>query len=104
MTSNPLFIISALSIVILAPIAQFGCARAWSTVTSFNSSLVRLRKEPPEAVIKSRLISLCSFPCNAWKIAECSLSIGYKDTPYSLIALSINSPPTTSVSLLARAI
>ena len=98
------FILFALSIVILAPIAQLGCARACSTVTSFNSSLVRLRKEPPEAVMIRRFISLCTLPCSAWKMAECSLSIGYKDTPYSLIALSISSPPTTSVSLLASAI
>ena len=38
------------------------------------------------------------------QIAECSLSIGYKDTLYSLSNSLIISPAITNVSLLARAI
>ena len=54
MTSKPLFIKVAESIVILAPMDQFGCAKASSTVTSFNSSLVLFLKDPPEHVINKR--------------------------------------------------
>ena len=51
MTSRPLLTIVAESIVIFAPIDQFGCCKACSTVTPSNSSRVRSRKEPPDAVI-----------------------------------------------------
>ena len=54
MTSRPLFISVAESIVILPPIAQVGCLSACSTVTSSSSARVRPRNGPPEAVTTSR--------------------------------------------------
>src|ERR1700753_3830403 len=45
-TSRPLFISVAESIVILPPIAQVGCASACSIVTSRSSSITRPRNGP----------------------------------------------------------
>ncbi len=53
-TSSPLFMSVAESIVIFPPIDQVGCASACSTVTSASSALVRPRNGPPEAVISRR--------------------------------------------------
>ena len=53
-TSRPLFISVAESIVILPPIAHVGCLSACSTVTSSSSARVRPRNGPPEAVMTSR--------------------------------------------------
>ena len=52
-TSSPLFISVAESIVILAPIDQVGWASAWSGVTAARSAAERPRNGPPEAVITS---------------------------------------------------
>ncbi len=49
-TSKPLFIIDAESMVIFAPIDQFGCFNAWALVTEANCSWENVRKGPPEAV------------------------------------------------------
>ena len=49
-TSKPLFIIVAESIVILAPILQFGCLSAISFVAALIRSLSQVLKGPPEAV------------------------------------------------------
>ena len=49
-SSSPLFISVAESIVILPPIAHVGCASACSTVTWLSSSAVRPRNGPPDAV------------------------------------------------------
>ncbi len=46
-SSRPLFISVAESIVILPPIAQVGCASASSTVTSSSSARERPRNGPP---------------------------------------------------------
>ena len=52
-TSRPLFISVAESIVILPPIAQVGCWSASSTLTSSSSARERPRNGPPEAVMTS---------------------------------------------------
>jgi 1-deoxy-D-xylulose 5-phosphate reductoisomerase len=49
-TSNPLFINVAESIVIFAPIVQLGCLRACSLSTTANWLLFQPLKGPPEAV------------------------------------------------------
>ena len=54
--SNALLSIVAESMVILAPIDQLGWARASRTVTLLSSSMLRVRKGPPEAVISSFLL------------------------------------------------
>ena len=83
---------------------QFGCISACSTVTFSSSSFVPWRNGPPDAVRKR--VSICDFfsPFKHWKIAECSLSTGRIDTPYSLASGIMICPAVTSVSLLARAI
>ncbi len=58
MTSRPLFIIVAESMVILRPIFQVGCLSAWSGLTRSSSSRVKRRNGPPDAVRISRRISL----------------------------------------------
>ena len=90
--------------VIFCPIFQLGCFKASSTFTSFNCSLVRPRKGPPEAVIKSLSMVFGSSPFKDWKMALCSLSTGRICTPYSFARGIIICPAVTSVSLLARAI
>ena len=52
-TSRPLFISVAESIVILPPISQVGCWSASSTVTPSSSARVRPRNGPPDAVSRS---------------------------------------------------
>ena len=58
MTSRPLFIIVAESIVIFGPIFHVGCASASSTVIASKVSRRRSRNGPPEAVSTSRRASL----------------------------------------------
>ena len=53
-TSRPLFISVAESIVIFPPIAHVGCCSACSTVTPSSSAAERPRNGPPDAVIVSR--------------------------------------------------
>ena len=63
MTSSPLFIIVALSIVILRPIDHFGWLRASATVTASKSTSGRNMKGPPEAVrIRRRMTSDAGAP------------------------------------------
>ena len=57
MTSSPLFIIVAESIVIFGPIFQVGWARASSIVIASNVSRGRVRNGPPDAVRTSRSTS-----------------------------------------------
>ena len=47
MSSSPLFISVAESMVILPPMAQVGCLSASSTVTSASSAALRPRNGPP---------------------------------------------------------
>ena len=104
MTSKPLFIIDAESIVIFAPMSQVGCLRASAAVTSRIWSSVNLRNGPPDAVSRIFSIGLSPSPTMLWKIAECSLSTGKIGTRFSAARRHTSSPATTSVSLLARQI
>src|SRR5256885_15927518 len=56
-TSNPLFIKVAESMVIRRPIFHVGCAKACSTVIEENSDLGVFRNGPPEAVNQMRSTS-----------------------------------------------
>ena len=103
MTSRPLFIRVAESIVILAPMFQLGCLRAILGVMAERSSLVLPKKGPPEAVNSILFRWQCRYPSRHWKIAECSESTGRILTPFSAARAITSSPPATSVSLLARA-
>ena len=104
MTSNPLFIIEAESMVILAPMSQVGCLKASATVTVSSCSWENLRKGPPDAVSSIFSMGLSSSPTKLWKMAECSLSTGRIGAWYCCASWQINSPATTKVSLLARQI
>ena len=100
--SRPLFIIVALSMLIFAPMLQFGWRTARSGVTSRVSSRVQPRNGPPEPV--SRILrSSPSRPVRHWKMAECSESTGTISAPHSLARRMTMSPAHTSVSLLASA-
>ena len=57
-TSRLLFTIVAELIVTTGPIAQVGCASAWSGVTSCSESRLRPRNGPPLAVTTSRRTSV----------------------------------------------
>ena len=101
-TSKPLFMSVAESMVIFAPMSHVGCFRASAAVTVCNCSCVNLRKGPPEQVSRIFSISLSPSPTRLWKMAECSLSTGRMGTWYSSASWQMSSPATTSVSLLAR--
>ena len=76
MTSRPLFINVAESMVILPPIAHVGWLSASSTVTSASSAWLRPRNGPPEAVIVIRSSAPVGTPCSRWCSAACSESTG----------------------------
>ncbi len=103
MTSKPLFMRVAESMVIFPPMFQVGWARASSTVTRSSSSLVLSRKGPPEAVRITLCKSRSPTPCRHWKMALCSLSTGRSRTLCSLTASITTLPAATSVSLFAKA-
>ena len=75
MTSKPLFIIEAESIVIFAPMDQLGWCNACALVTCASCSSENVRKGPPEAVRIIFSMGLTS-PARHWKMAECSESTG----------------------------
>ena len=50
MTSRALFIMVAESMVILGPMLQLGCFRAWAAVAWRRRSRSQVRNGPPEAV------------------------------------------------------
>ena len=102
--SNALLSIVAESMVILAPIDQLGWARASRTVTLLSSSMLRVRKGPPEAVISSFFTVDDSSPAIHWYMAECSESTGIIREGELSSRRVTSSPATTIVSLLARAI
>ena len=103
-TSNPLFIIVAESIVIFAPIFQVGCRKASAAVASRKSSFGVSLNAPPEAV-RISFSTLFSFsPTRHWNIALCSESMGTMSTRFLRARSVTSSPATTSVSLFARAI
>ena len=101
MTSKPLFIMVALSIVILGPIFQVGCRSASSGVIS---SVISFSKNgPPEAVSNILSISACFSPRRHCMMALCSLSTVSRVARHSLAASITRQPPATSTSLLASA-
>ena len=102
-SSRPLFISVAESIVILPPIAQVGCASACSTVTSCSCARVRPRNGPPLAVIVRRSTAPGGWPASSWCSAVCSESTGTICAPVASASALTSSPPTTSDSLLASA-
>ncbi len=104
MTSSPLFISVAESIVILRPIRQVGCLRASSGPTAVSSFGEWPRNGPPEAVRIRRPTSCGGRSRRHWWMALCSLSTGRIDTPRRRAASVISAPAITSTSLLARAI
>ena len=103
-SSRPLFIRVAESMVIFAPMFQLGCLRASALVLPRSSSVFIPKKGPPDAVsrILVRLGAL-SLSCRHWKMAECSLSTGSSFTPCFATACVTRWPPVTRLSLLARA-
>ena len=80
-SSSPLFIMVAESMLILAPIDQMGCRSAASGVARAISSGVAVRNGPPEAV--STIFSTAPRLPSAsdWKIALCSESTGSSVAP-----------------------
>ena len=102
-TSRPLFMRVAESIVIFGPMRQVGCASASSRVIVSKVSRARSRKGPPEAVRMSRRTSSGRRPSRHSCSAQCSESMGRSRAPVSRARASISSPAITSVSLLARA-
>ena len=103
-TSKPLFIIDAESMVIFAPILQLGCFSACSFVTFSSCAMSQVRKGPPDAVSMSFSTLFSISPARHWNIAECSESTGRMGTLCSVARAFTSSPATTIVSLLASAI
>ena len=103
MTSSPLFMRVAESMVIFGPMDQVGWLSASSGVIPAKVSRGRFRKGPPEAVRTRRRTSSGRRPSRHWWSAQCSLSMGRSRPPLAVDCASISSPAITSVSLLARA-
>ena len=61
-TSSPLFISVAESMVILSPIDQLGCFKAWAGVTADSLAAGTERRGPPEAVRMSLRTSARLWP------------------------------------------
>src|SRR6266568_9424963 len=103
-TSSPLFIRVAESMVILSPIDQFGWRSARAGLTSRSSAAGTSRSGPPEAVRRSRRTSARLWPTSDWWMALCSESTGRIVAPRSTARRTSSSPARTSDSLLARPI
>ncbi len=103
MTSSPLFIRVAESMVILRPIDHVGWLRASAGVMAAKVSRGRVRKGPPDAVRTRRRTSAGERPSRHWCSAQCSLSMGSRRPPRARACATISSPAITSVSLFARA-
>src|SRR4051794_23465598 len=102
-TSSPLFMSVAESIVIFPPMAHVGWRSASLTPTSSSSARARPRNGPPEAVITSRSTAPGASPPMSWCRAECSESTGMSCAPVASASGITRAPPTTSDSLLASA-
>ena len=104
MTSRPLFISVAESIVILPPIAQVGCASA-SLDGDVRELGARAAAERAAARRSGRACRPCPArsPASSWCSAECSESTGMICAPVASASAMTSSPPTTSDSLLASA-
>ena len=103
MTSSPLFIMVAESMVIFGPMRQLGWRSASATVTWASFSRGRLRNGPPEAVRIRRRTRERFSPRRAWNMAECSLSTGMIFALRARASRITTSPAVTRVSLLASA-
>ena len=104
MTSSPLFIMVAESIVTLLPIFQLGCFKACSGVMSLSSSLEVFLKGPPDAVkISLCILSFSNGFGKHWKIALISLSTGKSLTLCFFAALCTREPHITKTSLFTKA-
>ena len=75
-SSRPLFISVAESMVTFGPIDQLGCRSACSGVAARDRSAVQVRNGPPEAVRMMRRTSSRRPAVSAWNMALCSLSTG----------------------------
>src|SRR3954447_6698154 len=102
-SSRPLFISVAESIVILPPMSQVGWRSASATVTSSSSARERPRNGPPLAVSTSLVTLPGRSPAISWASAECSESTGTICAPVASASCMTSSPPTTRDSLLASA-
>ena len=102
-TSRPLFISVAESIVMRAPIVQVGCRSACSGVTASSSAGVQPRNGPPLAVTTSASTAPGSSPASSCCSAECSESTGSRRAPPRASAARTSGPPATRLSLLASA-
>ncbi len=80
MTSKPLFIMVAESMVMRWPMTQVGCLRACCGVMRSKSASGVLRKGPPEAVSQICLTSAGVPPRMHWWTALCSESMGRRAT------------------------
>ena len=103
MTSSPLFIMVALSMVTLGPMLQVGWRSASSGVMAGKVAGSRSRKGPPLAVRISRLTLAGSSPRRHCQSAECSLSMGRRRDPDRRERARTISPAMTSTSLVAVA-
>ncbi len=101
MTSRPLFIRVAESMVIFLPMSQVGCDRASPTVICCKFCL--FKNGPPEAVRINLFTSSFLPPRRHCFMAECSLSMGKTSAPVSFAFSISSSPAITSDSLLAMA-
>ncbi len=103
MSSRPLFIKVAESMVILAPMDQLGCFSASDGVARAASSRLLARNGPPEAVSVTFSTALAGAAESAWKMALCSLSMGSSSVPHRAASSMKKRPAATRHSLLASA-
>ena len=83
MSSSPLFIMVAESMLILAPMDHTGWRSAASGVARAISSVEARRNGPPDAVSTMRSTASRLPSAIAWKIALCSESTGSRVAPAS---------------------
>mmetsp|Transcript_6701 Transcript_6701/g.19622 ORF Transcript_6701/g.19622 Transcript_6701/m.19622 type:complete len:233 (-) Transcript_6701:318-1016(-) len=102
MTSRPLFMRVAESMVIFLPMSQLGCFKASETLAVFSLSTSQSLNAPPEAVRMILLSPPSGSPWMHWNSALCSLSAGRMWIPCSLARGRTKGPPAIRVSLFAR--
>src|ERR1700686_5851598 len=95
MTSRPLFINVAESIVTLGPMVQLGCRKACSGVAALISAAVLVRNGPPEAVRITRRTSWRRPALMAWNNALCSESTGSTVAPQAAARRMNRAPAQT---------
>ena len=103
MTSNPLFMSVAESIVTFRPMFHVGWFNASFEDIRARSAGLLPRKGPPDAVRTTRSTRSGSCPARHWCTAQCSLSTGRISTPWRFAAAMTISPAMTRISLLASA-